>query len=311
MDFALWQLWNAKRGNGTFDALCASFCPELTNREKELGSIPLITYHTPEDELHALLEDGAFLLKVKIGSDPEKNGDPEAMLAWDIGRLRTVHTAAAGFTTPYTECGRPVYYLGQRPLSGQGISAALSGCCGQDGRAGAHRAAGGAVCGDRPEPVHGLPVRVAGDECPQRTGRCLPDPGIRLFGHRLQTHCKNAVRHAGDGARGAEKRRGVLLRGPDGAACALDWNMSLAARLPRVPGLRVGVVESNGPQNYTDWRRLDAMCAAPEPPGAHRRTACTGLTEVFMGKAAFCAAARLCGHAAPGLNRRAAPGKEC
>lgn len=33
------------------------------------------------------------------------------MLAWDIGRLRTVHTAAAGFTTPYTECGRPVYYL--------------------------------------------------------------------------------------------------------------------------------------------------------------------------------------------------------
>lgn len=111
VDFALWQLWNAKRGNGTFDALCASFCPELTNREKELGSIPLITYHTPEDELHALLEDGAFLLKVKIGSDPEKNGDPEAMLAWDIGRLRTVHTAAAGFTTPYTECGRPVYYL--------------------------------------------------------------------------------------------------------------------------------------------------------------------------------------------------------
>ena len=92
VDFALWQLWNAKRGNGTFDALCASFCPELTNREKELGSIPLITYHTPEDELHALLEDGAFLLKVKIGSDPEKNGDPEAMLAWDIGRLRTVHT---------------------------------------------------------------------------------------------------------------------------------------------------------------------------------------------------------------------------
>ncbi len=30
VDFALWQLWNAKRGNGTFDALCASFCPELS-----------------------------------------------------------------------------------------------------------------------------------------------------------------------------------------------------------------------------------------------------------------------------------------
>lgn len=165
VDFALWQLWNAKRGNGTFDALCASFCPELTNREKELGSIPLITYHTPEDELHALLEDGAFLLKVKIGSDPEKNGDPEAMLAWDIGRLRTVHTAAAGFTTPYTECGRPVYYLdanGRYPdrefllrfLDAADKMDALERIVLLEEP----------FAGDRPEPVHGLPVRVAGDE---------------------------------------------------------------------------------------------------------------------------------------------------
>ena len=60
----------------------------------------------------------------------------------------------------------------------------------------------------------------------------------------------------------------------------LDWNMSLAARLPRVPGLRVGVVESNGPQNYTDWRRLDAMCAAP---GAAWRTPQNGVYRLDGG----------------------------
>ena len=184
VDFALWQLWNAKRGNGTFDALCASFCPELTNREKELGSIPLITYHTPEDELHALLEDGAFLLKVKIGSDPEKNGDPEAMLAWDIGRLRTVHTAAAGFTTPYTECGRPVYYLdanGRYPdrefllrfLDAADKMDALERIVLLEEP----------FAGDRPEPVHGLPVRVAGDESAhsaQDVARLLQEAGKQL-----------------------------------------------------------------------------------------------------------------------------------
>lgn len=222
VDFALWQLWNAKRGNGTFDALCASFCPELTNREKELGSIPLITYHTPEDELHALLEDGAFLLKVKIGSDPEKNGDPEAMLAWDIGRLRTVHTAAAGFTTPYTECGRPVYYLdanGRYPdrefllrfLDAADKMDALERIVLLEEP----------FAGDRPEPVHGLPVRVAGDESAhsaQDVARLTREYGYSAIA--CKPIGKNAVRHAGDGARGAEKRRGVLLRGPDGAACA-------------------------------------------------------------------------------------------
>ena len=54
------------------------------------------------------------------------------------------------------------------------------------------------------------------------------------------------------------------------AICIAGWSDSgkttLIERL--IPlltarGLRVGVVKSNGPQNYTDWRRLDAMCAAP------------------------------------------------
>ena len=282
VDFALWQLWNAKRGNGTFDALCASFCPELTNREKELGSIPLITYHTPEDELHALLEDGAFLLKVKIGSDPEKNGDPEAMLAWDIGRLRTVHTAAAGFTTPYTECGRPVYYLdanGRYPdrefllrfLDAADKMDALERIVLLEEP----------FAGDRPEPVHGLPVRVAGDESAhsaQDVARLTWEYGYSAIA------CKPIAKTLSvtlEMVRAAQK---------SGAACfcadltvppaLLDWNMSLAAPLPRVPGLRVGVVESNGPQNYTDWRRLDAMCAAP---GAAWRTPQNGVYRLDGG----------------------------
>ena len=282
VDFALWQLWNAKRGNGTFDALCASFCPELTNREKELGSIPLITYHTPEDELHALLEDGAFLLKVKIGSDPEKNRDPEAMLAWDIGRLRTVHTAAAGFTTPYTECGRPVYYLdanGRYPdrefllrfLDAADKMDALERIVLLEEP----------FAGDRPEPVHGLPVRVAGDESAhsaQDVARLTWEYGYSAIA------CKPIAKTLSvtlEMVRAAQK---------SGAACfcadltvppaLLDWNMSLAARLPRVPGLRVGVVESNGPQNYTDWRRLDAMCAAP---GAAWRTPQNGVYRLDGG----------------------------
>ena len=135
--------------------------------------------------------------------------------------------------------------------------------------------------GDRPEPVHGLPVRVAGDESAhsaQDVARLTREYGYSAIA------CKPIAKTLSvtlEMVRAAQK---------SGAACfcadltvppaLLDWNMSLAARLPRVPGLRVGVVESNGPQNYTDWRRLDAMCAAP---GAAWRTPQNGVYRLDGG----------------------------
>ena len=204
------------------------------------------------------------------------------MLAWDIGRLRTVHTAAAGFTTPYTECGRPVYYLdanGRYPdrefllrfLDAADKMDALERIVLLEEP----------FAGDRPEPVHGLPVRVAGDESAhsaQDVARLTWEYGYSAIA------CKPIAKTL------SVTLEMVRAAQNSGAACfcadltvppaLLDWNMSLAARLPRVPGLRVGVVESNGPQNYTDWRRLDAMCAAP---GAAWRTPQNGVYRLDGG----------------------------
>jgi L-alanine-DL-glutamate epimerase-like enolase superfamily enzyme len=35
-----------------------------------------------------------------------------------------------------------------------------------------------------------------------------------------------------------------------------DWNKNLAAHLPLLPGLKVGVIETNGYQNYRQWERM-------------------------------------------------------
>jgi L-alanine-DL-glutamate epimerase-like enolase superfamily enzyme len=268
VDFALWQLWNAKHGDNTFGTLTNAFCPMLTKRETALGSIPLITYHTPEAELRGLLENGAFLLKIKIGSDPNRDGDPAAMLAWDTERLREIHKIACGYTTCYTDCGRPVYYLdanGRYPNR-----AWLLRLLDAADRMGALEHI---VLLEEPfpesalAPVHDLPVRVAGDESAHSAAdveRLTEEYGYSAIA------CKSIAKTLSvtlEMIRAAQK---------SGAACfcadltvppiMLDWNMSLAARLPHVPGLRVGVVESNGPQNYTDWKRLDAMCAIPGAP---------------------------------------------
>ena len=37
---------------------------------------------------------------------------------------------------------------------------------------------------------------------------------------------------------------------------SVDWNKNVAARLRPLPGMKVGVLESNGHQNYRDWEKL-------------------------------------------------------
>ncbi|MCK4423087.1 MAG: L-alanine-DL-glutamate epimerase, partial [Candidatus Omnitrophica bacterium] len=45
----------------------------------------------------------------------------------------------------------------------------------------------------------------------------------------------------------------------------VDWNKNVAARLSPLPGLKIGVVESNGHQNYKRW---DQMCSYHPYAGA-------------------------------------------
>jgi hypothetical protein len=38
----------------------------------------------------------------------------------------------------------------------------------------------------------------------------------------------------------------------------VDWNKVVAARLPPLPGMKIGVLESNGHQNYREWSRMSS-----------------------------------------------------
>jgi hypothetical protein len=36
----------------------------------------------------------------------------------------------------------------------------------------------------------------------------------------------------------------------------VDWNKNVAARLPALPGMKIGAFESNGNQNYKNWEQM-------------------------------------------------------
>jgi hypothetical protein len=44
----------------------------------------------------------------------------------------------------------------------------------------------------------------------------------------------------------------------------VEWNKNIAARLPVFPGIKGGILESNGPENYgTAWKRM--LAEYPNP----------------------------------------------
>lgn len=36
----------------------------------------------------------------------------------------------------------------------------------------------------------------------------------------------------------------------------VEWNKNIAARIKKIPEMKVGVLESNGAQNYINWEKM-------------------------------------------------------
>lgn len=266
VDFALWQIWARQNGQDSFDAITRNFCPALREKQSSLGAVPLISYTTGEEEIKALLENGAFVLKIKIGSDPDGNNDPDAMLQWDAARLRKIHGMAKQYATPYTDCGHPVYYLdanGRYDTFGRLLRFLdQADSCGALDRI---------LLLEEPFPeqnlqdIRSLPVHVAGDE----SAHCAAD-AVRLieqYGYGAIALKPIAKTLSETLAIFSEaKKRGVPCFCADLTVppLLLDWNMNVAARLAPLPGLKIGIIESNGPQNYSRWEQLLKMHPVPD-----------------------------------------------
>lgn len=107
VDNAAWKLYCAETGIRSFDEMVPeSIRPALSHRHKKLACIPLMSYGVPLNEIVKTVDDGYFFLKIKIGSDPDNDGDLEKMLQWDKERLSAIHAAVKDREIPYTDDGR-------------------------------------------------------------------------------------------------------------------------------------------------------------------------------------------------------------
>lgn len=284
VDHAAWALYaGEQRQFSFFDLLSAEDRRSLSAKHAKVAGIPLVSYGMEEWEIRQLLQEGYFLLKLKIGSDPDQDGDQEKMLEWDKQRLSMVHHCAEPFASEYTRNGRIAYYLDAngRYESVELVERFLE-YADQIG------ALEQIVLFEEPFPeslsvdVSDLPVRFAADESvhSMKDARERIEMGFTAF--TLKPVAKTMSFSLKVAALAHEHNLPCFCADLTVNPILVDWNKNMAARLPALPGLKIGAMETNGQQNYKNWEEMLQSHPQKDSAWVHQKEGLFTLDEAFF-----------------------------
>ena len=276
VDNAAWLLFAQENGLTNFDQLIPeAYQAALSQHHASAAAIPLITYSVPVEELKPAVQDGAFFMKIKIG----QAGTQAEMLEKDMARIGAIHAALKDRRTPYTQSGKLPYYFDANGRYER--KETLLRLLEYTKKIGAFEQI---VLIEEPFDeeqeidVHDIPVRLVADESAHTDQDAL---------RRIQMGYKAiALKAIAKTLSMTMKIAQVAHAHAVPCFCAdltvnpilVEWNKNIAARLRSFPGLEgMGLVESNGHQNYKNWA---TMCSHHPYPQASWATSRAGVFKL-------------------------------
>ncbi len=276
VDNAAWILFALERGTRRFDDLIPErYRPGLSYRHRRVASVPAFGYASTRGDLEEAARDGYFIMKIKIGHP----GTQREMLEKDMEWLSAIHDTLGDVEF---EDGHVPYYLDAngRYESKDAIGRLLD-----------HARQIGAfdriIVLEEPFPedylveVGDLGLNVAADESAHTVEDVIERIELGYGSIALKPIAKTMsmtlkmAKAAHD--RGVPCFCADLTVNP----ILLDWNKIIAARLPPLPGLDLGLMEANGRQNYAGWPRMESYHPCPEASWRHAREGVFPLDDDF------------------------------
>jgi len=262
VDNAAWLLYAAENGINSFDEMIPeAYRPALSFQHKQVASIPVIAYTTPISEIQEAVGEGSFFLKIKLGQP----GPQKEMLRKDMERLSAIHQAIGHQETPWSEHGKlPYYFDANGRYETKEILLRLLDHARKIG------AYDQIALIEEPFPEHAditvgdLELRIAADESAhtdedaiQRMEMGYSAIALKAIAKTLSMTMKIAQ---------AAFDRGVPCFCADLTVnpILLEWNKAIACRLAPFPGLGLGLLESNGHQNYKNWETMSGYHPFPD-----------------------------------------------
>ena len=254
LDNAAWLLYAQQNNISNFDDLIpAAYKPALSHHHKQVASIPLMAYSIPIEEITEAVDQGYFFMKIKIGQP----GTQQEMLEKDKARLSAIHQAIGHVRTSHSEDGKLPYYFDAngRYEDKETLLRLL----------------------DHAEKIGALEqIAIIEEPFPEELEVRVDDLGVRIAADESAHTDEDAIKRIEMGyqaiaLKAIAKTLSMTMKIAQAAYernvpcfCAdltvnpilVEWNKAVAARLAPFPGLGLGLLETNGHQNYRDWDRM-------------------------------------------------------
>ena len=284
VDNALWLLYCAENGITNFDDMIPlSYRPALSNHHKKVASIPLMAYNIPVKEIKEAADEGYFFMKIKIG----QAGTQEEMLQKDMARLTEIHDAIGNTTTTYTESGKLPYYFDAngRYEEKETMLRFLD-----------HARAIGAFdqiaiieepfAEEKKFDVSDLGVRIVSDETAHTDKHALERIQLGYASIALKPIAKTMSMSMKIAQLAHTHNIPCFCADLTVNPILIEWNKAIAARLGAFPGIKgsLGLVESNGHQNYKQWKKMLTYNPTADYPWAKVKNGVYNLDEDYYAR---------------------------
>lgn len=255
VDNALWLLYAKENGITNFDELIPEeFKATFLQKHEKLAAIPLISYNVSPADIKKEADLGYFFMKIKIG----QSGTQQEMLEKDKKRLAEIHAVLKDVQTPHTKNGKLPYYFdanGRYETKETFLQfldyAKEIGAFDQ------------IAIIEEPFPeelemdVSDIPVRLAADESAHTEKDTIERIDMGYKAVALKPIAKTLSMTMKIAKAAQERDVPCFCADLTVNPVLVEWNKNVAARLDSFPGLEnLGLVESNGHQNYTNWERM-------------------------------------------------------
>lgn len=258
VDNALWILYaKENKINNFFDMIPEDYKEIFNFRHKKIACIPLISYAVSIEEIEEMVKNGFFVLKIKIGSDPENDGDREKMLKWDMERIKKIHEKFKNYETPYTKNGKLPYYF---DANGRyDTKERLLKLIDFIEKIGALEQV---IIIEEPFPeelevdISDIPVRIVADESAHTDKNVVERSQMGYKGIALKPIAKTLSMTLKILKEAEKRRMDYFCADLTVIPVLCEWNKIFASGIKTFPELKIQIVESNGFQYYKNWENL-------------------------------------------------------
>lgn len=263
LDNALWMIYAQENGFKTFDEMVPQeYRQALGNRHQNVAHVPLMAYNVPLEEVSQAVDEGYFFMKIKIG----RPGTQEEMLEGDKARIEAIHKLIGHRETPHTLNGKiPYYFDANGRYEKKETLQKLLDHAWKIGMLEQIAIIEEPFPEDADIYVGDMGVRIAADESAHNVEDVLKriEMGYRAIALKAAAKTLSMTMKMAKVAH--ENSLPCFLADLTCTPILIDWNKNIAARLAAFPGMKnMGLLESNGHQNYVNWNDLVSYCPYPD-----------------------------------------------